>query len=207
MFEVARSSDPPETRVARRKRETRERIFHTALDLFVEKGLDATTVAEIARTADIGKGTFFTYYPTKECVFVDVNRDIVHAMEKALDRASAAGKSLESRIRAFFMPGIRWHGANPVLSRHMLAAFMRDVAYMRADRDNSLRMQERLTRELTAAQAAGRLRRSIPVAEAAAAITSAYFGSLGIWHVSEMKSRLAADFTRSLHIVFRGLRS
>jgi hypothetical protein len=88
----------------------------------------------------------------------------------------------------------------------MLAAFMRDVAYMRADRDNSVRLQERLTHELTAAQSAGRLNRAIPVAVAAAAITGAYFGSLGIWHVSEMRSRLAADFTRSLHIVFRGLK-
>lgn len=207
MIEARRSLGAPETRVARRKRETRERIFHTALDLFVDKGLDETTVAEIARAADIGKGTFFTYYPTKECVFADVNRDIVHQMEKAMDRATSAGKSLESRIQAFFMPGVRWHAANPVLSRHMLAAFMRDTAYMRADRDNSQRMQERLTSELTAAQSAGRLSRAIPIPVAAAAITGAYFGSLGIWHVSEMRSRLAADFTRSLHIVFRGLRS
>jgi len=195
-----------ESRVARRKRETRDRIFHTALDLFVDKGLDGTTVAEIARSADIGKGTFFTYYPTKECVFADVNRQIVTDMESALDRAVASRKSFELRIRAFFTPGIRWHAGNPVLSRHMLAAFLRDASYMRADCDNRERLQHRLARELTAARKAAEINRTIDLPTAATAISGAYFGSLGVWHVGEMQSSLATDFARSLHIVCRGLR-
>jgi len=195
-----------ETRVARRKRETRDRIFHAALDLFVDKGLDDTTVAEIARTADIGKGTFFTYYPTKECVFADVNAQIVAAMEKSLDRAVADDKPLELRLRAFFLPALKWHAANPVLSRHMLAAFMRDNSYMRADCQSRERLQERLAGELAAARKAGKISRTIDVPSAATAVSCAYFGSLGVWHVAEMRTSLAADFTRSLHIVCRGLR-
>jgi len=195
-----------ETRVARRKRETHDRIFHAALDLFVEKGLDDTTVAEIARTADIGKGTFFTYYPTKECVFADVNRQIVADMEKSLDRAIAAGKGFELRVRAYFMPALKWHAANPVLSRHMLAAFMRDSSYMRADCDNRERLQQRLATELAAARKAGDVSRTIDVPAAATAISCAYFGSLGVWHVAEMQTSLATDFASSLHIVCRGLR-
>lgn len=206
MIEPARNSKNAETRVARRKRETHDRIFHAALDLFVDRGLDETTVAEIARTADIGKGTFFTYYPTKECVFADVNRQIVSAMEKSLDRATAAGKSLEPRIYAFFMPAIRWHAANPVLSRHMLAAFLRDANFMRADCDSRERLQYRLGRELATAREIGDISRTIDVPTAATAISGAYFGSLGVWHVAEMKTSLAADFARSLHIVCRGLR-
>jgi AcrR family transcriptional regulator len=204
MIEATPSTD--ETRVARRKRQTRDRIFHAALDLFVEKGLEDTTVAEIARVADIGKGTFFTYYPTKECVFADVNRDIVADMEKAIDRAVAARKPLEPRLHAFFMPGVRWHLANPVLSRHMLGAFVRDREFMRLDRGNLDRLQSRLGRELECARKSGDISPDIALPDAATAITGAYFGSLGVWHVTEMKSRLATDFARSLHIVLRGLR-
>jgi AcrR family transcriptional regulator len=195
-----------ETRVKRRKRQTRERIFQTALNLFVGKGLDETTVAEIAEAADIGKGTFFTYFPTKEAIFADVSVQLVDAMERSLDQAGAAGESIEARVSAFFQPAIDWHASNPVLSRYMLAAFMRDAAYMRADRLSLHRLYERLARELTKAQAAGAITRDVDLSAAITAIVGTYFGSLGAWHGAETQTPLAADFTRSLQIIFRGLR-
>jgi AcrR family transcriptional regulator len=48
----------------------KERIFRTALDLFRRKGFSATTVEEIAAAAEVGKGTFFNYFPTKEAVLL-----------------------------------------------------------------------------------------------------------------------------------------
>lgn len=52
----------------RKKQETAERIYRTALNLFSERGYDATTVEEIAQAADVAKGTFFNYFPTKDAV-------------------------------------------------------------------------------------------------------------------------------------------
>jgi len=54
----------------RKKRETRRRIFSEALQLFIEKGFDATTVEEIAERADVGKGTVFNYFPKKTAFLV-----------------------------------------------------------------------------------------------------------------------------------------
>lgn len=194
-----------EGRVAKRKRETRVRIFDAALDLFARHGVEDITVAEIARTADIGKGTFFTYYPTKECVFADVNRQIVQRMEAALDRAVASGKPLEARLHAFFLPALEWHAAHQVLSRHLLAAFLRDAAFMQADAASRERVQHRLAHELTAARKAGAVSRTIDVPTAIMAVNGAYFGSLGVWHVASMQTRLVHDFARALHVVIRGL--
>ena len=50
--------------------ETRERLFRAALDLFARKGFTETTVEDITEAADVGKGTFFNYFPSKEAAIV-----------------------------------------------------------------------------------------------------------------------------------------
>ena len=56
----------------RKKRETRERIAHAAATLFSERGVEATTVDEIAALADVGKGTVYNYFTTKEDMVADL---------------------------------------------------------------------------------------------------------------------------------------
>jgi AcrR family transcriptional regulator len=58
-------SGRPPGRRERKKLDTRRRIFRAAIDLFLAKGFDATTVEEIAEKADVGKGTVFNYFPQK----------------------------------------------------------------------------------------------------------------------------------------------
>lgn len=57
-----------QNRRERKKEETRGRILNAAFKLFVQNGFEATTVDQIAEEADIGKGTFYNYFPSKEGV-------------------------------------------------------------------------------------------------------------------------------------------
>jgi AcrR family transcriptional regulator len=50
----------------RKKQKTRELIADTARRLFVERGFDGVTVAEVAREAEVSEATVFNYFPTKE---------------------------------------------------------------------------------------------------------------------------------------------
>ncbi|HSC78681.1 MAG TPA: TetR family transcriptional regulator, partial [Candidatus Acidoferrales bacterium] len=59
---------PPAGRRARRKAELRQRILAAAFELFARQGFFATTVEQITEAADVAKGTFFNYFPTKEHV-------------------------------------------------------------------------------------------------------------------------------------------
>lgn len=56
------------SRRERRRTETRERIFEAAMRLFSERDFDAVTVEMITEAADVGKGTFFNYFASKEGV-------------------------------------------------------------------------------------------------------------------------------------------
>ena len=53
------------TRRQRRRLEIELRLLDVSKSLFIAKGYDETTVAEIAETADVAYGTFFNYFPAK----------------------------------------------------------------------------------------------------------------------------------------------
>ncbi len=66
----------------RKKRRTRETIVAVATNLFVERGYDATTTAQIAEAAEVSSSTFFTYFPTK----ADVVFSLFDALIESADR-------------------------------------------------------------------------------------------------------------------------
>lgn len=68
----------------RKKQETAERIYRTALKLFRERGYEATTVEEIAQAAEVAKGTFFHYFPTKDAVLSYLGQRQMHVLHEAM---------------------------------------------------------------------------------------------------------------------------
>jgi len=62
---------PPPGLRERKRIETRQRIADTASLLFMTRGFEAVTVAEIAAAADVSKVTVFNYFPRKEDMFFD----------------------------------------------------------------------------------------------------------------------------------------
>jgi len=76
----AGKASPPRTRGkapaakhnrATRQRRARAKLLATALELFLQRGFDAVTVAEIADAADMSRRSFFRYFPSKEDLVFD----------------------------------------------------------------------------------------------------------------------------------------
>jgi AcrR family transcriptional regulator len=59
----------------RKKRRTKEAIQQAAMRLFMERGFDGVTVAEIAEAAEVAKVTLFKYFPTKESLVLAAAAD------------------------------------------------------------------------------------------------------------------------------------
>ena len=69
--------------------QTRARIREVANRLFIERGYDAVTVAEIAREAGVSSVTVFNHFPRKEDLFLDRTSDAVEVLTSAVrDRAA-----------------------------------------------------------------------------------------------------------------------
>lgn len=73
---------------ARKKRRTRRALADAAMRLFAEQGYDATTVAQIAESAEVSTKTFFNYFPAKEDVmFSDAEHRLAVAVETIGERS------------------------------------------------------------------------------------------------------------------------
>ena len=95
----------PEGLRERKKQRTREQIIEAAMALFAERGYHATTIADIARAADVAPRTFFSYFPSKEAVvFHNVDRDLDALASALRDRppGETAYDALRRWIDAMF---------------------------------------------------------------------------------------------------------
>ena len=72
--------------------QTRARIAEVAARMFLERGFDGVTVAEVAREAGVSSVTVFKHFPRKEDLFLDRTVDAVEVLRSAVrDRAPGVG--------------------------------------------------------------------------------------------------------------------
>lgn len=96
----------PDIRLSRRdrkKKEMEEKILQAALSLFQVKGLDGTTVDEITEKADIGRGTFFNYFPTKDDLFLRISERVVAELGWFLEKQWRRLNNTYEAIKGFFL--------------------------------------------------------------------------------------------------------
>ncbi|MFJ1898042.1 MULTISPECIES: TetR/AcrR family transcriptional regulator [unclassified Streptomyces] len=86
----------------RKKRQTRQHLSDVATGLFLERGFDAVTVAEVARAADVSVNTVYNYFPTKEDLFLDRSSGIVDRLSRYVrgrDRGESAADAVLRELR------------------------------------------------------------------------------------------------------------
>ncbi|MCX4455072.1 TetR/AcrR family transcriptional regulator [Streptomyces sp. NBC_01728] len=86
----------------RKKQRMYGAVSDIAIGLFLEKGFDAVSVAEVAAAAEISKPTLFRYFPTKEDLVL--HRFADHEDEAA--RVVVRGPSPVAALRRHFLDGL-----------------------------------------------------------------------------------------------------
>jgi AcrR family transcriptional regulator len=85
--------------------ETRERILDATRTLLAEDGIDGVTLKRITAAAEVGVGSFYNLFDSKEAAVFEVIRQALDAVDP--HRGSDDGDTLEELVEAFvaFMTG------------------------------------------------------------------------------------------------------
>lgn len=78
---------PPERepRGARRKRETRGKLLEAAFRLMAERGMDGVAINEITEAADVGFGSFYNHFESKEAIYNELTHSVFEEFAQSLD--------------------------------------------------------------------------------------------------------------------------
>src|SRR5271166_1235012 len=76
---------PSTDRRARRREQTREKLLEAARALFARQGVDNTRINEITDEADVGFGSFYNHFDSKEAIVETVLADTISAQGAAVE--------------------------------------------------------------------------------------------------------------------------
>lgn len=78
---------PPRDRTSRRKQQTRAKLLEAALRLVISKGIDGVSINDITDEADLGFGTFYNHFESKEAINIALREMLFDQLADLLDQA------------------------------------------------------------------------------------------------------------------------
>ena len=109
-------------RRGRRKAATRTRLVEAALDLLSRQEYNATTIEQITQAADVGKGTYFNYFASKEHLLNEVGQEQLTMIRTKVERALADDEKLKDVFKELFLSLTKLFMDVPILARNLLLA-------------------------------------------------------------------------------------
>src|SRR6202050_4013881 len=165
----------------RRSVETRERLFRAALDLFARKGFTETTVEDITQAADVGKGTFFNYFPSKDHILLAFGEMQLGKLQTAVEEARGSGEPMPQFLRSLGIRMTQEPIRHPGIIRTLLQAYLSTTPVRAAMLDLQTRVHALHTEIVLIGQERGEIRKDLPATETAHVFRMTFFGTLLIW--------------------------
>jgi AcrR family transcriptional regulator len=181
----------------RRSAEIRERLFRAALDLFGRKGFVETTVEDITEAADVGKGTFFNYFPSKDHILLAFGEMQLAKLEAAIATARRTNEPMPEFLRGLGARMTQEPVRNPAMIRALLQAYLSTTPVRQGMIDLQKRVHALHTQMIRLGQERGEVRNDLPAAEIAHVFRQTIFGTLLVWSLygdATLHSRIEAAF-------------
>jgi AcrR family transcriptional regulator len=203
MFRNGKFASSTDGRRERRRRETHTRIFEAAMRLFAERGYTNTPVEEITEAADVAKGTFFNYFPTKEAILQALAERQLGVVKAAEERAREA-----TSVRPVLLEMLHGLSQRPARSQLLLRSLI-GVAMTNNTLSTFLsRLLEgargHIATIMQRGQQLGELREDLAPVELARVLQHGIFGTHMIWSLSAPKD-LEKWLDLTFEILWRGI--
>ena len=168
------ASAPRDSRLDRRKARTRQALIDAAARLIAEGRGDRASIAEITEEADIGFGSFYNHFDSKEQLFQTASEEVLERWGQLIDRASA-GLADPAEL---FAVGMRISGrlgwTHPDIAGFLTGAGLDAL-------DSPYGLAPRAQRDIQAGQAVGRFTGP----DAKIALSAVVGGLLGLWRICQ----------------------
>lgn len=146
------------TTVLAKGERTRQAILEAAIERFGRDGFRATSVADIARDADVGGTVAYAYFPGKEALFLAaVDVDAAGVIEEGLRSIEATLEGWHQVLMATLVAAVERHP----LARRLLAGLEPDVTDRVLEIPALAELRRAVAERLTTEQAAGQVRADI----------------------------------------------
>ena len=172
---------PPPSRRERRSAELRERLFQAALTLFAKKGFFETTVEDITEAADVGKGTFFNYFPSKDHILLAFSEMQLARLEIVVEEIRQSPLPMRESLRGLVRRMTEAPIQNPAVVRALLQAHVSSPVIRKEVIRLSNTHQRLIGGLLRHGQERGEVRRDVLAEDIAQALRQMIFGTLLFW--------------------------
>jgi len=168
----------------RKKTAVRAKIIATAVELFSRHGLVEVTVEHIADVADVGKGTIYNYFATKEDIVVAFMADLEAKIQARPRRSAISRGSLGSILTEFVRHHFRlkrpYHPFVRVFLGQMFVRTEQFLPYMVEMQKGIDPPLEELFRSL---QARGVMRKDVQIAQLIPVFKTIHLGLTALWAI------------------------
>jgi AcrR family transcriptional regulator len=187
----------------RRRRETHARIFDSAMRLFAQRGFANTPVEDITEAADVAKGTFFNYFPTKESILealAERQLGVVKAAEERSQHAVSVRPVLQKMIHRLAGQPL----GSQLLMRSLIGVALTNNTLSKFLRDVHERGRTHVANIMRRGQVLGEIRSDLPPLELARIMQHAMVGTNIVWSINA-RSDLDEWLDKTFDVFWRGI--
>jgi len=172
---------PGAGRRERRAAETRLRLFRCALQLIAERGFPNVTVEDITEAADVGKGTFFNYFATKDHVLGVMAEIQLSKVRQAASLASQGKQAIHTVLHQLMLRLAEEPGRSPDLARALISSFLASERVRKIIVDRMLEGHKMIAEVVAAGQKRGEIDPRLHQEKVATQLLQAEMGTILLW--------------------------
>ena len=169
----------------RRANETRLRLFRCALQLFAERGLPNVTVEDITEAADVGKGTFFNYFETKDHILGVMAEIQLGKVGEAAAGAKQGKQTIHTLLRQLVRRLAEEPGRSPSLARAFISSFLARESIREILKRNMLEGRKAIGGLIAEGQRRGEIDPSLKPGKVALQFLQGNLGTFLLWSLHE----------------------